>query len=492
MAQLKDLLVTGQSRLIGDAAINSAQIDTLAARTSSGSTSYGPGTNGQVLYSNATQAYWGSLPALPQASSLTPKMDGTAAVGTSATFARADHVHPTDTSRAASSHTHGNITSGGDITTTVTIASGDRLVINDESESKINNSSITFGTSTSSFLANNGTWQSAPPIIPYAQVDSASTSTVFTATVSGVTSYYDGLSIFLKNGRVTSASGFTINVNGLGAKPVYNNMAAATADTTIFNINYTMLFVYDSTRVSGGAWICYRGYDSNSDAVGYQLRTNNTTLKASDTARYYKIYFTSADGTHFVPASADSTNNATAARAVNQRPIDPFGRIVYFSGSGSVAAEATLSAGSIWSQYNLTFGYSFNRTGAALTLTSNTPVFIKCAPQTNGSAIIDATTPYVQTLPTTDDGKIYIFLGIATSATAVELYQVHPVYYYKGGAIRLWTNQLISSIYYDYTDEQINGNVVITEGVALSSDDLSFITSISAATISSILNGTYA
>jgi hypothetical protein len=49
---------------------------------------------------------------------------------------------------AASSHTHGNITNTGDITTTATISSGDRLVINDASESKLNNSSITFGTKT--------------------------------------------------------------------------------------------------------------------------------------------------------------------------------------------------------------------------------------------------------------------------------------------------------------------------------------------------------
>lgn len=58
---------------------------------------------------------------------------------------------------AASTHAHGNITSGGDITTTVAIASGDRLVINDESASKVNNSSITFGSSTTQYLANNGT-----------------------------------------------------------------------------------------------------------------------------------------------------------------------------------------------------------------------------------------------------------------------------------------------------------------------------------------------
>lgn len=62
--------------------------------------------------------------------------------------------------KANSSHAHGNITSGGDITSNVAIASGDRLVINDESASKLANSTITFGSDANEYLANNGTWQS--------------------------------------------------------------------------------------------------------------------------------------------------------------------------------------------------------------------------------------------------------------------------------------------------------------------------------------------
>lgn len=63
-----------------------------------------------------------------------------------------------DVGAAASSHAHGNITSGGDITATApTVASGDKLVINDESESKVTNGPA-FGTSTSTFLRNDGTW----------------------------------------------------------------------------------------------------------------------------------------------------------------------------------------------------------------------------------------------------------------------------------------------------------------------------------------------
>jgi hypothetical protein len=48
----------------------------------------------------ATLAPYALSASVPVASSTTPIMDGTAAVGTGTTWARADHVHPTDTSRA--------------------------------------------------------------------------------------------------------------------------------------------------------------------------------------------------------------------------------------------------------------------------------------------------------------------------------------------------------------------------------------------------------
>lgn len=67
-----------------------------------------------------------------------------------------------DVGAAASSHAHGNITSGGDMTATAAIASGDRLVINDESASKLTSSTLTFGSNTSQYLSNAGSWQSLP------------------------------------------------------------------------------------------------------------------------------------------------------------------------------------------------------------------------------------------------------------------------------------------------------------------------------------------
>lgn len=275
--------------------------------------------------------------------------------------------------------------------------------------------------------------------IPYAQVDATSTSTAFTATVPGITEYRDGVSFWLRNGVVTSAAGFTVNINGLGALKSFSNMAPTTQDTTLFNVNYTMMFVYCSWLDSGhGAFLMYRGYDANTNTLGYQVRTNSTHLPMSSTMYRYRLMFTSADGTHWVPANNSTSTNATAARTPCQDPIDPFGMIYYYSATAAINQGAKPAAASCWQQYTLTLGYSFNWTGAALTLTIDAPTYLVCNPQADGSAKIDSTAPIVQALPTTDDGKIYIFLGIAYSATQIELQFNHPVYYYKNGAIRRW------------------------------------------------------
>ena len=271
-------------------------------------------------------------------------------------------------------------------------------------------------------------------------VDNTSTSTAYTAQIPGITSYYDGLTIMLKNGVVTSAAGFTININGLGAKQSYTNMASATADSTIFNIAYTMLFVYDSTRVAGGGWICYRGYDSNTNTIGYQLRTNSYTLPVSDTCYRYRLLFTSADNTQFVPANTSTSTNATAARTTNTTPINPFGPIVYYGSTTALSAGGKPGATVLWQQYTLSLGYSFNTTGSALTLTYPAPVYLRCNPSGNGSVVMEEIT---QALPSSNDGKIYIHLGYAYSATNIELLPTHPAYYYKSSAIRLYTVQTV-------------------------------------------------
>lgn len=85
----------------------------------------------------------------------TPAALGTASNGTATTAARSDHVH--------AKPAYGKITSAGAITTTATIANGDKLVIVDSSASSVlQGSSVTFdGSTTNTFLSRKGTWERA-------------------------------------------------------------------------------------------------------------------------------------------------------------------------------------------------------------------------------------------------------------------------------------------------------------------------------------------
>ena len=79
------------------------------------------------------------------ATSTTPKMDGTATMGSETSkFARGDHIHPTDTSRASSTHTHGNITNDGKIgssTGEIVVTSSGSLTTGNPTTAKIKEAS---------------------------------------------------------------------------------------------------------------------------------------------------------------------------------------------------------------------------------------------------------------------------------------------------------------------------------------------------------------
>ena len=312
----------------------------------------------------------------------------------------------------------------GDTATAADVAAGATL--------HLSNGERATGTATYAGAPENNGNANRSNAILYGAVDSTSTATAYTATIEGLAELVDGTTVMLHNGVVTSASGFTVNINGLGAKKCYNNLTNATQDTTIFNIAYTMMFVYaeDLDEGNGGWWI-YRGYDSNTNTIGYQLRTNSGNMVASDTGYRYRLWLTQADGKKWVPINTSTSTNGTSARTLNTRPIDPFGRIAYRSTNGTCTAGTGVGATAMWDVYTLTVGYSY-----VLSLTAQNPVYLRCNPQSNGSAVMEVLT---QTLPTSKDGKIYIHLGTAYSATAMELEAEHPVYWHDGTGIRLWT-----------------------------------------------------
>jgi len=171
------------------------------------------------------------------------------------------------------------------------------------------------------------------------------------------------------------------------------------------------------------------GNVSIDDSVGYKLCTSYIDMTASDLCGSSRIWLTSADGTKMVPINTSTSSSSTTAKTLNTRPIDPFGRIIYYTYSAS--ANSSLFTNGQWDQNTLIIGYSYVKT-----LTSRLPVYLKCTPQDDGSAIM---ADIVQGLPTSNDGFIYIFLGVACNSSRMELLLTHPVYWHDGTGIRIWT-----------------------------------------------------
>lgn len=61
MAQLKDSIVSGNLRITGMTLTDTMQATIIRAPSTSGGTSYSAGTSGQILRSNGTSTYWGSI-----------------------------------------------------------------------------------------------------------------------------------------------------------------------------------------------------------------------------------------------------------------------------------------------------------------------------------------------------------------------------------------------------------------------------------------------
>lgn len=273
--------------------------------------------------------------------------------------------------------------------------------------------------------------------IPTGQVDSTSTATAFTATVEGITELKNGVTVWLKNGVVKSSSSrWTLNINGLGAKYVVKSMQMSSNAGNTFDTNYAMLFVFDATQ---DAWMMNFGYYQDTNDTAYKLRAMNAGRVAYNNVKA-NILLLTKEGKLL---AINETGGVNTSKTLTTESFDPFGGIwLYSNGNTPVSPNDNIPNGYLWNQQSAHDARnSFNITTNAFV--DRMPVYLVAVPQSDGTAKLH-TSPVTQTLPSTEDGFIYIEVGIATLGYQIDVYLNHPIYYFKDGAIRLWTNEDIS------------------------------------------------
>ena len=233
MAQLKDLLVTGSARFLNE-------------------------IKGKLDWSNIL-----NKPTLGTAS----EKDVPASGDASSTEVVMGNDSRLSDSRTPSFHTHGNIQNGGTLQTNdVAIASGDKLIVTDSSDSsKIARTSTSFdGSTTTKALTQKGTFetflQSHQTIKQDGVVGAtvnrfgtcsteASTAAKTVSITTGTFSLEAGATVFVKFSNSNTAGAPTLNVNSTGAKSIkqYSTTAPGTTTNTSWQAGEVLCLVYDGS-----------------------------------------------------------------------------------------------------------------------------------------------------------------------------------------------------------------------------------------------------
>ena len=260
---------------------------------------------------------------------------------------------------------------------------------------------------------------------------STSTSTAFVLTAEGITEYYDGLMVIFKNDATASASGITINLNGIGAKSVWNsdrNSAIATGIRA--NGEYILIFDYANNR-----WVMYVGYyDTNSNTIGEYA--GPTIAGNGNMARYSLIMQTQLDPPRF--ASLVTTSTTSTNKIKQSCGFIPNG-VVFYQSAGTYADGESAGRTGVWCIISgIDARYSTNVSSTTLPAdTSGKAFYIKGT--ITGGLFYLADTWWAVDLPTTADGYYYIYVGQMYSRYQFSLFPNHPIYYHDGTSIKEYT-----------------------------------------------------
>lgn len=184
-----------------------------------------------------------------------------------------------------------------------------------------------------------------------------------------------------------AVASLTLNISNTGAKPIkYRNANLSAAN--VLSANRTYLFVYDGTnwQIVGDLDTNTNNYDRLKRIGGIYPKENltTTTIIVNDGTGYFKL---------------------------NSRPFD----ITY----SILETGAALTSGAMSNNVYSANGFAIKNT-QNFTMTQHAPVFIKGT--LNGIMFTPiSNTPLVQTLPNTEDGYQYIYLGYAYSTSNIQL-----------------------------------------------------------------------
>ena len=137
-----------------------------------------------------------------------------------------------------------------------------------------------------------------------------------------------------------------------------------------------------------------------------------------------------ADGS-WGPFTTNASLSTASSKARNTVGFQ-LGSPIFYCNTAS-SAGATRVAATLYLAVTLDLRYSTN---CAQTLTAHRPVYLVGTLNPTDGLFYLADTWWAQSLPSSDDGKLYIHLGQAYSTYQIQLWPSHDIFYFSDGAVR--------------------------------------------------------
>lgn len=180
----------------------------------------------------------------------------------------------------------------------------------------------------------------------------------------------------------------------------------------------------------------------DSDSGHYYTRRVYSDIKAGSNKVFpYTIIMQNSDGRW----ESIVTSSSTGTKSRNTHGFR-LGQMLLMYANATYNENAYIDNYNVWSFYGnlVDHRYSFNTANDSTNgLTANKPVYLVGTIGNDGLFYLDSTW-WTQTLPTSNDGKLYIYLGDDYDYYRMNFDSNHPVYKYVNGAVRQVTQDALT------------------------------------------------
>ena len=252
--------------------------------------------------------------------------------------------------------------------------------------------------------------------------------------IPSITSLQTGQIIVVQPSETSTVANSTIKLNNFTAYPMKYNGAAITTstDSIVWGATFPSMFIFD-----GSNWVFLgHGLDSNTTyTINYM---NDAGAITAGTGTYaitrYSLVMQKPNGTWEKVTATNATYSTGTAKSVNTSGFLLANGVKYYTTTTTVAGGSTTS--SIQSQSaSVDMRYSTN-CGATPGWASGDIIYFVGTIGADGLFYLDTTTWWTNTLPNSNDGKIYIQLGQYTDVYKISLMMNNPAFYHDGTGIK--------------------------------------------------------